>query len=395
MLGHVFLTQLKRGIRDKQSIFWCLAFPIALGTLMNFAFGSIYDSAKSTPIDVRVIVEEKAIDEYKTMQAFAKLGDTNLEEDALPFVQLLEELEYEDGTKMIHALYEDTDEDIANTITISGLNQITLEVSKNSIESSILSTIISTYKQNVDRIISVMNDHPEKMESSDSLMEETTESREYVKVTGLLGENKDPFVSYFYNIMAMVCTMCSMLAFGAIVGNQANQTVTGIRVDASPVNKFAYELAQYFAINLIQLAVSFLALVYFLFVLKVKFGGNLQYVFLTTALGTFLGTALGYMVGHFGNISRKAKENILVLISIGGGFLAGLMVNVMKAVIETKCPIINRINPSAVITDAFYALNVYGPGARYYRSISYIVLLTVAFIIIGAILSRRKQYASL
>ena len=82
-------------------------------------------------------------------------------------------------------------------------------------------------------------------------------------------------------------------------------------------------------------------------------------------------------------------------VTLGGGFLAGLMYGSMKEVIEENCPIINRINPAAVITDAFYAINVYGVGARYYRSLIYILGLSVLFIVVGLVLARRKSYASL
>ena len=116
---------------------------------------------------------------------------------------------------------------------------------------------------------------------------------------------------------------------------------------------------------------------------------------MTAALATILGISLGFFVYQFSNISKKARENILMAIVVGGGFLSGLMIPNMRTIVEMKCPIINRINPSAVITDAFYALNMYGVGERYYKAMIYIVGLTVVFISSGLILSRRKRYASL
>ena len=80
---------------------------------------------------------------------------------------------------------------------------------------------------------------------------------------------------------------------------------------------------------------------------------------------------------------------------LGGGFLSGLMLGDMKGMIEEKCPIINRINPSAVISEAFTSLNLFGVGDRYYRSMITVVAMTLVLTILGMLLSGRKQYASL
>ena len=67
----------------------------------------------------------------------------------------------------------------------------------------------------------------------------------------------------------------------------------------------------------------------------------------------------------------------------------------MKAVIEESAPIINRINPMSVITDAFYSLNIFGVGDRYYRAMFTMLGLTAGLFLLGTLLSRRNQYESL
>ena len=94
-------------------------------------------------------------------------------------------------------------------------------------------------------------------------------------------------------------------------------------------------------------------------------------------------------------MKMEAKEGLLMVLILGGGFLSGLMYGDMKAIIEANCPIINRINPSAVITDAFLSLNLYGVGSQYYRSIIYILIVDAVMLTIGLILSGRKSYRSL
>ena len=91
----------------------------------------------------------------------------------------------------------------------------------------------------------------------------------------------------------------------------------------------------------------------------------------------------------------EIKEVILMAFILGGGFLSGLMYGDMKMIIEDSFPLFNRINPSAVISDAFLALNLYGPGTQYYRSIIYILVVDAVMLTVGIILSRKKSYRSL
>ena len=61
-------------------------------------------------------------------------------------------------------------------------------------------------------------------------------------------------------------------------------------------------------------------------------------------------------------------------------FLAGLMNSNMKDLVEKHVPIINRINLAALISDAFYCINVYNDTARYYRNLVTLAVMSAAFV---------------
>ena len=211
----------------------------------------------------------------------------------------------------------------------------------------------------------------------------------------MAGENKDPFVSYFYNLIAMVAIMGAMASLNLIVNSQANQSDTGIRIDCSPTVKLIHELAQLTAVVVLQTVIILFTLTYLIYILKINFGGDISYIYLTTFLASLVGDTLGFMIAHFGKLTGDKKEAILMVIMLGGGFLSGLMYGDMKMIVEQKAPWFNRINPSAVITDAFYSLNVFGVGPRYYRAIMYILITSGIMLLIGCLLSRRSSYKSL
>ncbi len=378
------------------------------------AMGEDFD--REAPLSEEALEELEAVESFDDMKGYdlslfpydymtedkAVLDEISVEDH--PFAGVLQKLEYEDGTKMIEEVkvsnHEEAeklleDGDIAGIITISGMKDIYLEVNGMGVKHSILSSIISEYRVQVDKAINTINENPDDLQRSDEVMDESIASMDFVEEKSMGGGNRDPFVTYFYNLIAMLVMMSSIGTLYSVVSNQANQSTTGMRLDGSPINKMLLELAQLAALMIIQSVITVIALSYYIFVLGVNYGGDIALVYFTSVVSNLVGISLGYLVSHIGKFARDKKEALLMTILLGGGFLAGLMLGDIKIWIEKSFPLFNRINPSAVITDAFYALNMFGPGPRYYRTLGYIFGLSFVMIIIGLFLSRKNSYKSL
>ena len=116
---------------------------------------------------------------------------------------------------------------------------------------------------------------------------------------------------------------------------------------------------------------------------------------LITFLGCLIGVSLGFFVGSLGKIREGVKIGILLAVSMTCCFLSGLMNNTMKDIVEKNIPVLNRLNPAALISDAFYCINVYNDPARYYRNL--IILAVMSVLLTGAsfFMIRRERYDSL
>ena len=132
-----------------------------------------------------------------------------------------------------------------------------------------------------------------------------------------------------------------------------------------------------------------------LFVLKINFGGDIPMIFLTTIFATLLGTSLGFFIGNIGSFGIDKKESILVWISLLACALSGLMYGDLKVIITEKAPIINKINPAAVISDSYYCLNMFGTGSSFFEKILFMIILSAVFISLGMFLGRRNSYDSI
>ena len=76
-------------------------------------------------------------------------------------------------------------------------------------------------------------------------------------------------------------------------------------------------------------------------------------------------------------------------------FMSGLMLGDMKALIELNVPIVNDLNPAAVIADSLYYLEVDADLGRFFFKIITMICFSVVFVIGGFLMTRRKKYASL
>lgn len=397
MFFNIFINRMKINMRNKETIGWSLLFSLALGTLFYCAFNSIYKNAVNTVVRTAVVLDAES----------TVFGDMS---------EMLNTLQYDDGTKILDIvetdyenallLLENEDEEVAvkGIIDFRNMEDIRLILpgtekengeigASGGISESILSSIVSVFRQYSLIISETVKNNPKGL--GEVLKNLENETNELIANKSISGGNKDPYVSYFYSLITMMAMMAVMAGGAVVERGQADQSPEGARTEVSAVNKVVYEIAGLLAAIVVQVSITMIGLCYLVFGLKINFGGDVSYVFLTAALATVLGVSMGFFIYQFSAISKKVREGIVSIIIIGGGFLSGLMIANMKTLVEMKCPIINRINPSAVITDAFYALNMYGVGERYYRSLIYIISLTVVFIASGLILSRRKSYASL
>ena len=382
MFLNILCKKLKICVNNKQNIFWTLMFPIILGTLFTIAFGGIFETYKFEEIKTAVVFDT---------------DDAQVIENAKTFLEGISN----DGKKLLDIQYMEYDEaeallkdgeKVNGIIRVKDDGKLTLDIVSNGVLSTIQQSIVTGYNQNVTMIEKVAKEHPENLYE---VIKSVSESTSYVLPKSLGGDNKDPFISYFYNLLAMTTLFASMHSLRIGNNTQANMSKVGARANASPVRRMSFQIAGFIASFLVSLAVVEIGLTVMIFVLKVEFGGDILMIYLTSALATLLGVSLGFFVGNLGSFSLDKKEGILVGITLLGCALSGLMYGDMKIIIAEKAPIINKINPTAVISDSYYALNMLGVGSRYFETVMYMVGLSLVLTIGGLLLGRKVSYDSI
>jgi ABC-2 type transport system permease protein len=137
-----------------------------------------------------------------------------------------------------------------------------------------------------------------------------------------------------------------------------------------------------------------IVVVYLQKVLGIDLGAPMWNVILISTIGSGLGISSGILMGAMIR-SKKLLSVIPIGFSMLCSFCSGLMWDQIRQIIEANVPILNRINPAALLVDCLYIRATYGLTAEYYRDVYIMCGMIVVSLFISSILLRRRRYVSI
>lgn len=377
MFRHILKYGLLSLLRTKEIVFWTLIFPFALTTFMYFAFSNLYNTTEQFhAIPVAVVQQSEN-------QAFTQILDM-LSGDGENQILQVQRTEQKQAQKLLQ------DGDVKG-ILYEG-EKISLEVAESGMDQTMLQMIMEQFVQYEKTISDVVQFHPDKLMKSLAAL---TSQAQYVEEKKSSEGNQDNVMNYFYAVLAMVCLFASFAGCDRILKIQANVSVLGQRRNMIPIHKLKSIMADFAACEIVQYSIVLLLLAYMQLVLKLKFGDNLPQILLLLLLGTSYGIMFGIFIGSLPRLGEGMKIGVLVCVGLAFSAMSDLMISGIKDGIEHTIPIINDINPAALITDSFYALNIYETNERFFGNIIFLGAGIVLFTLVSYAMVRRSRYASL
>ena len=376
MFFHNFKYSLKNAFRQKEFLFWILAFPIILGTFFYVAFNSMYEKESMFNKIPVAIVENTENTAFKEV-----IKELSSGEDAMF------DSKFTDSQTALDMLKTN---DISGIINVD--SELSLTVSNDGIKQTIIKSFLDQYQIRESIITDTVNNNPQNLQSVIDAMSQEINCNESLSLSN---GNMDTYIQYFYNLIAMDAFFGSISGLYIAINNQGNLSAIAARKCISPTNKLTSITASLLASFVAQVVCVSIGITYILFILKVDMGDKIPMVYLSGAVGSLTGVTMGFFIGSFGRLNQNVKMAISMSVTMLSCFLSGLMIGNMKSVIEMYVPIVNRINPAALISDLFYCLNIYNDYRRYTEKFVTLLILSVVFTIGGFLLTRRKKYASL
>lgn len=385
MFFHNFKYAIISLLKSKTALFWTLVFPLALATFMYVAFSNILEADESL-VCIPVAVVDSDNGEVEDSSSTQQAG----------LLTVLESLGKpgKDQVLDITKTNQTDAEALLRGKKVEGIFYVEPErlvIGENSTNATILSMILEQYIQTKSVIVDLAQENPEQIVEAVNIVTNPTSSyEEYGTTDGC----QNIFYNYFYAIFAMSCLFASFASVEKISKIQANTSALGMRRSLSPNRKWVTILSEYTALWLVQFLVELISLGY-MTMLGVDFGNKYPALALTLFVGSGIGLSIGVMIGAISRLKENTKVGIAVAVGMALSVMADLCVAGIKDVVEHHLPILNRINPAVLLTDCFYALNVYDNYDRFGRNLLILSVMSVVLLFISFFMVRRNRYASL
>lgn len=378
-MRHVFVYRLKCLLRDKETMFWTLVFPLILAVFFNLAFSNLNKVETFEAIELAVVENADLQNEpyLKTALEQASAGEKRLFD--LTFVSRAE------AEKLLQ------DNAVAGYLVVSG-QQVKLFVNNTGLRQSIIKSFLDNYLQTAATVNTILRQGPRQPEK---LLSGAGERRQYVTEVAASAAEPNSVLNYFYSLIAMACFFGGFFGLREINDIQANLSPLAARINVAPVHKLKAFLSSFCASLLLHLMEIFILLLFLRYALHVDFGPRSAYVVLTAIAGSVTGLFFGAFVSALSKKGENLKIAILLAVSLTGSFLAGMMFVDMKYIVVSRFPILAFLNPLNLLTDAFYSLYYYDTLTRYLQNLTFLCVFALLFVTGTYFLIRRRKYASL
>ncbi len=388
---HLIRNSLKIKLKTPYIVFWPMLFPLIMATLFYVALNDLDEGKFETiPVCVVEVEGEKEGMQSIIFKEFLKVMENDSSD--MPII----DVKYKNEKDALAAL---ENQEIKG-IFYSG-ETIKLTLFQDGYGESILKSIYEGFVQNYDTM--------ERIVTSSSLTPNFTDEKLHTLITNFTKDTRTTFVqdctfrgnslkitsSFFYALIGMSCLYGCFIGLSCTDILQANLSKAAIRCSVAPVHKLKLILSEMAASFGLHFANVILLLIYLRYFLKISLTGNLPMMLLVVFFGSLIGVSLGIFIGSLKSKSEDMKVGILLVTSMSFSFLAGLMNNQMKYLVEKKFPLLNRINPAALISDAMYCLNIYEDTMRFTTDIILLFVISFFLILAAFISVRRVRYDSL
>lgn len=364
-------------LRTRELIFWTFVFPFALSTFMFMAFGNLFETTEQFRVIPVAVVQKEENPAFSAM-----LGVISGEGE-----QQLLKTTYAGEKKAKELLRE---EEIKGIIYID--QKVSLKIMDNGMDQTVLQMILNQFTQYQELLNDVGMKNPQKVRE---VAQSLSQKAEYFAEGNQSEGNQDNVINYFYAIFAMTCLFASFAGCETILQLQANMSPLGQRRSVAGMGKMKLLLADFAASELVQFTMVCLLLLYMKGVLGLGVGERIGAILLLLLVSTSFGIMFGILAGTVPCLGEGGKIGLLVSVNLAFCSMSDLMVSGVKDFIEHNVPVLNDINPAALITDSFYALNVFDTYDRFFLNLTTLAGMTVLCGMVCYFIVRRNRYASI
>lgn len=199
-----------------------------------------------------------------------------------------------------------------------------------------------------------------------------------------------------FTTLAMFSLNGIYIAVNFITLIQGYLSPLGIRISASPYKKGSLVGIVLLSGGFLNILFNLILHLYLYYVLGIKLFSNLWESVPIFLAATFFGLCLGILLGSLKKLTEIHKTNITTAVLLMLSFMCGMSGSLsFKQTIETNFPILNRINFVNLVSEAFYQVNIIGDFGKAHRNLYILLAETLILLLVAIFVLRRESYDSL
>lgn len=390
MFIHNFKYSLKLLLKNRQLVFWTLAFPIIMAVLFNMAFSNIENSETLEAIDIAVVDDNSFNSSLIYKNSLKSLGEGD---------ERLFNIKYTD---------EKGAEELLSEKKVTGIfrivkNEPVVTVNSNGLRETVLCYVVNEIKSTGDLVMKLGFEDIRKNISSGNKIDYEKEFTNIAQdvlssdanINNVSTSNMSYIMIEYYSLIAMACMYSGLLSMTLMNYRLANVSTVGKRSAVSSAKKSRIVLPSLLASFVVQIAGLILLYLVLIFYVRADFGNELPKIILLSLAGSIAGLSVGTAVSVMVKAGENAKFTGLVGVIMAGCFFAGMMGVMMKNIVDKNVPILNKINPVSMITDGLYALYYYNSYERFWFDVISLAVFSLIVLLISINGLRRQTYDSI
>lgn len=442
-----FVTELKATLRNPSALFWIIAFPLILSSIMQAVFGSVARSTVLETAPVAVVTDDAWRDSYGA-ESFVKAlsgasddvngstiapsaagaenaagatsrvahthaaASTGQSSRSLPL--LISRTDVSDTTAAQSLLrtgdvlaYLSVDTDGRLTMTLS--QKAATDIAQARISGSdgqawsltTLATLIDQYNERsaiiAAAISSAAQTDPTKLNDPAWFTALLSDGNAESMVASYPGvRTSTPMARYHIAILAMALMMAMSLTCGSITRLQANLSPLGARISSSPLSHGAKIASILLSSWLMTSICGLVDLLFIRFVIGVSFVGRGILAAVAVIIAAGASSCLGLALGAIPRITLNTKVGISIAATLALSVFTGLFGNMSFAdSVNRAAPAVQYLNPVKQVTNLFYATLYYDSLAPFLRTAIILLAMGVLGLAIAGIELRRASYDNL
>lgn len=413
MMQNIDKTKIFKESYDKEKIF--------LNVFSNLAYYEKYIDSDETEV-LKNIKQEKEKNkeiekEFKDFKKDKKEKEKNEEENKKENKE-----NKENEISRIFNIYYVKDEKVAKKIFDEGLvsviltfenGKINLGFKKTGLYETISKTAVEEIDEKINKIEIMLLDKMDLLEKEikaemmqgkmpdeksikqkanrevENIIEEIMNAKSNIKEI----DEKRPELSdsYYYTLIAMAIMYQSIFMIYLMENIIPNKTVKSARIAISNIRKYKLIISAF----IVSIILQFLACTILLLVLKYAFKIDLVLkntsLILTLLTGNIFSAIFGFFISSILNIRTDNTQYVAIMLTMLGCMFAGMMSHSLKYAIDKNVPIVNKLNPVALIADSIYAVSSNNLTNRLYQNLTILALLGLLFLVLGFIFLNKKR----